>query len=197
MLRICALTGLPVIVDSKKVGRVIRADLSDDLTQLSGLWIAKGFLGTRFIPSESIGMLGTMAITADHCGTRMRLSGPPLPRRAVGSDGSRLGAITGAEINELSFRVESLELSCGLWDDLAHGRRKIERFAVNQETGCVITGAFKTEKEEGIDEEQHDEEPCHRRIDRRFGSDDVRRDELAVRAQHEPADEENRPLAGP
>ena len=147
MRKIRALVGLPVVVGNRNAGRVVKAELSDDLTHLTGLWIASGFLGTRFIASDSLGTLGTAAVIADHSGIRRRYSSEPLLRRAVGTDGSLIGAITGAEVDELSFRVEALELSCGVWDDLLHGRRRIRRFAMNRENGCVVIDVSETEKE--------------------------------------------------
>lgn len=138
MLKIRNMVGLPVIVNNRRMGRVVRAELTDDLTQMRGLWVASGLLGMRFIESDSIGVLGTVAVTADDCGIRMRGPSPSLFRRAIGTDGSRLGAITGAEVDELSFRVDALELSCGLWDDLISGRRRTRTFAVNRENGYVI-----------------------------------------------------------
>lgn len=185
MRKIRALIGLPVVVHSRRIGRVVQVELSSDLTQLTGLWIDAGFFGTRFIPSDSLGMLGKVAVMADDPGKRRRCKTSALFRRAVGTDGSRLGAITGAEIDELSFRVEALELSCGLWDDLQNGRMRIHHFSLNQDTGDVIIDIAETEREEDLHEERNDEGSDHRRSARRFGSHDVRHHELAVGAQHE------------
>lgn len=150
MRKIRALIGLPVVADGRRVGRVIQAELAEDLTELSGLWIASGFFGTRFIESDRIGMIGNVAVMADDAGIRKRCSSASLFRRAVGTDGSRLGAITGAEIDELSFRTEALELSGGLWDDLFSGRKSIRRFTLNQETGDVVIDVSEMEKEVSI-----------------------------------------------
>lgn len=195
MRKLRALIGLPVVVNNHRIGRVVQAELSTDLTQLLGVWIDAGLLGTRFIPADSLGMLGQVAVMADDCGKRKRCKTSPLFRRAVGTDGSRIGAITGAEIDELSFRVEALELSCGLWDDLLSGRMRISRFTLNRETGDVIVDAAENEKEEDDHEERYDEGPDYRRSDRRFGSHDVRHHELAVRQRAESADEKDRSLA--
>ena len=147
MRKIRALIGLPVIVNDQRIGRVVQTELSEDLTQLTGVWIASGFFGTRFISADRLGMIGTVAVSSDDSGVRRRCKTPSLFRRAVGTDGSRLGAITGAEIDELSFRIEALELTCGLWDDLFTGRRRIRRFTLNRETGDVIIEVSETEKE--------------------------------------------------
>lgn len=148
MRKIRALIGLPVIVNRKRIGRVVRCQLSEDLSRLEGIWIAAVFLGTRFISSEELGILGQVAIVSDSRGERKKGHGNTLLRRAVGTDGSRLGAITGAEIDEMSFRVNSLELSRGVWEDLLTGRIQIKTFKLNQETGDVIIDAAKLWKED-------------------------------------------------
>lgn len=190
-----ALIGLPVIVHNRRIGRVVQTELSDDLKQFAGIWINAGFFGARFISADSIGTIGQIAIMADDSGKRKRCKSHSLFRRAIGTDGSRIGAITGAIIDELSFRIEALELSCGIWDDLLNGRKHIHEFTVNQKTGDVIINVAEIEKEVKYDEERYDEGTDRRRSDRRFRSDDVRRHELAVRTPDEPADEKNRTLA--
>lgn len=148
MRKIRTIIGMPVIVDQRRVGRVIQAELADDLSELNGIWIDAGLKGTRYLPAESLAMLGQVAIMADDSGKRKRMRTRSLLRRAVGTDGTRLGAVTGAEINELSFRVEALELSLGLWEDLLYGRVRILNFTLNRENGDVITDAANSEKEE-------------------------------------------------
>ena len=147
MRDIRALIGLPVIVKGKRVGRVVQTELSGDLKELTGLWTSSGFFGTRFISADCLSVLGRVSVIADHQGLRKRCRPLSVFRRAVGSDGSRLGAVTSAQVDELSFRIETLELSRGLWDDLTVGRRQIRRFSVNQETGNVIIDVSEMEKE--------------------------------------------------
>ena len=187
MRKIRALIGLPVVVGNRKVGRVIQAELSPDLTRLRGLWMDAGLRGTRFLPSEGLEMLGSVAVLADDMGRRGRMRAEPLFRRAVGTDGRRLGAVTGAEIDELTFSVRALELSRGLWDDLARGRERVRTFTLNRENGDVVVDAAESEKEGWSDEERNDEGPDHGRRDRRIGGDDVRHHELAKRQEDEPA----------
>lgn len=196
MRKLRVLIGMPVVVNNRRIGRVIQAELSADLRQLDGLWIDAGLRGTRFLSSDSLGMLGKVAVMADDMGKRRRCKSISLFRRAVSTDGRRLGAITGAEIDELSFNVEALELSCGLWDDLLYGRARIRNFTLNRENGDVIIDVAETEKEETSDEERYDEGPDHWRADRRFCGDDVRRDELAKRQEDESAGQKDRSLAG-
>lgn len=147
MRRIRTMIGMPVVCHGKRIGRAIQADISQDLKHLSGLWIDAGLRGTRYISSENVEMLGSVAILTDGNGSRKRLTSSPMFHRAVSTDGQRQGAITGAEINDLSFAVEALELSGGLWDDLIYGRRRIFNFIVNRETGEVIIDPAGEEKE--------------------------------------------------
>ena len=150
MRDIRALIGLPVIVNGKRVGRVIQAEISDDLTEMTGIWISSGFFGTRFISADCLGMLGNVSIIADRPGERKRCRMQALFRRAVGSDGSRWGAVVGARIDELSFHIDALELSYGLWDDLMIGRRYIRRFSLNQDTGNVVIDVSEIEEEVSV-----------------------------------------------
>lgn len=141
MKKISALIGLPVITNGRRIGRVVRCELSDDLTRFEGIWITAVVFGTRFIPSEHLGVLGQVSVVADLPGQRMRCKEKSLFRRAVGTDGSRVGAITGAEFDEISFQVKALELSCGVWDDLLNGRKRVRTFTLNQTTGNVVIDA--------------------------------------------------------
>lgn len=194
MKRIRTLIGLPVIMNEKRIGRVIRCQLSQDLTRLEGIWIAAVFFGARFIPCEDLCVIGQVSIVSDSHGQRRKPCNASLFRRAIGTDGSRIGAITGAEIDELSFRVDALELSRGIWDDLLGGRILVKTFTLNQATGDVIIDASNLWKEEKQHEKQDDERSDHRSCSGRLGSYDVRHHELAVGTADEPSDEENRSL---
>lgn len=130
--------GLPVVVNSRRIGRVFQAELTEDYSRLKGLWVDAGLSGTRFIPSDSLALLGQVAVVADDRGERKRCRTAGILRRAVATDGRRSGAVTGAEIDEISFRVEALELSRGIWDDLSSGRQRICQFTLNPKTGDVI-----------------------------------------------------------
>ena len=49
-----------------------------------------------------------------------------------------MGAIVGAEVDELSFQVRALELTHGFWDDLTGGRSRVERYTAQPERHIVI-----------------------------------------------------------
>ena len=186
MRKVRTLIGMPVIRGHRRIGRVLRADIDDDLRRLEGVWISGGLRGARYIAVEDLEMLGEVAVIADAPGGRGPAPGRGLFRRAVSTDGARLGAITGAEIDELSFNVVALELSTGLWDDLFGRRERILRYTVNRETGEVIVDPAGQEREAQQYEGQHDKGPDRRDADRRIGGDGLRRDELAHGARLEP-----------
>ena len=179
MRRLRALTGMPVVLGGRRVGRVILGELSEDLTRLDGVWICAGLKGSRYIPSESLEMLGRVAVVVESTGQRRRMTARPLLIRAVSTDGRRLGAITGAEIDEISFAVNALELSAGVWDDLAHGRRRVTRYTVNRESGEVVIDTAGDDEGARSYEERHDEGIDHGHADRWISGDNIRRDELA------------------
>ena len=82
MRKLRSLTGMSVICGSRRIGRVLQAELTGDLRQLSGIWVGAGLLGTRFIPSESLEMLGEVAVMAEDRGKRRPMRAKPLLKRA-------------------------------------------------------------------------------------------------------------------
>ena len=149
MRKLRNLTGIPVICNRKKIGRVIQAQLSDDLSALEGIWVDCALRGTRYIAAEHIGTIGEVAIIADHRGKRRRMNARSMIYRAVSTDGRRIGAITGAEIDEVSLMVNALELSRGFWDDIYNGRSIIRKYSVNAEAGeTVIVDSNEQNKED-------------------------------------------------
>ena len=186
MRKLRGLVGMPVVCGSRRLGRVLRGELAEDLRQLDGIWISAGLRGTRYIPAESLELLGRVAVMAEDDGARRRMAGRPLLLRAISTDGQRLGAITGAEIDEVSFAVTALELSAGLWDDLLRQRQRVTRYTVNRESGEVVVEIAAEEREGIADEGRIDEGPAGWGADRRLGGDHLRGHELADGAQVEP-----------
>ena len=138
MKNIRSLIDMPVICCGKKTGRVAQVCLSAERKRMDGLWVDAGLSGTRFVPAEHICRLGDAAILTDFPGRRMRCAQQPLFLRALDADGVRLGAISGADIDEITFRVEALELSRGYLDDFLRGRVRVRSFTVNPQDGSVI-----------------------------------------------------------
>ena len=132
------LAGMPVVCGRRKIGLLLRGELTKDLRQLEGIWVSEGLKGTRYIPVEGLEILGQVAVLAEENGKRGKPLTKPLLMRAVSTDGQRLGAITGAEIDEVSFAVTALELSAGLWDDLLRGRQRVTRYTVNRDRDILL-----------------------------------------------------------
>ena len=150
MRKLRNLIGMPVLCQRQKLGRLVQVELSDDLVRLEGIWVDGGLKGTRYIPSEQLGMIGDVAVLADSRGARRRCTARPLLMRAVSTGGERVGAIVGAEVDEMSFQVRALELTRGFWDDLSAGRTRVERYTAQPERSIVIVleSANDWEKEE-------------------------------------------------
>ena len=194
MRRLCTLIGMPVVCRHRRIGRLLQAELDPELTRLKGIWVGAGLRGTRFIRAESLAMLGRVAILSDSCGCRRRMTSAPLFQRAIATDGRRLGAITGAEIDELTFAVTALELSRGVWDDLLLKRERVLRYTANRETGEVIIDPAGQTREEDDDEGRHDQGTDRGDADRRRGGDSVRHHELEDGATLEPEGQDGRQL---
>ena len=189
-----ALTGMPVVCGQRRIGFLLQGVLTEDLRQLEGVWVSEGLRGTRYIPAEGLEILGRVAVLTEEVGKRGKPSIKPLLLRAVSTDGQRLGAITGALIDEVSFAVTALELSAGLWDDLLRGRQRVARYTVNRDSGEVIIDPAEIDGEEGSHEGRNDKGPDRRDADRRLGSDGVWRHELADGEKMEPEGQADRQL---
>lgn len=148
MRKIRNLIGMPVICRRQKIGRLVQADLSRDLKRMEGIWVDCGLRGTRYIVSEQLSMIGEMAVMADDRGKRRRCSARAIFYRAISTDGSRIGAITGAEVDEMSFLVGALELSRGFWDDLYLGRSRVMAYNVQNAQVIISDSTHDFEMEE-------------------------------------------------
>ncbi len=138
MKSVRALAGMNVVCGDRRIGRVAQVRLSDDLIRMDGLWVDTGLRGSRYICAEHISMLGSVAILADCSGVRRRIARRSLFRRAVSTDGRRLGAIVDAMVNEISFSVDALILTRGFWDDLTRGRCLVTHFSTDPSTDSVV-----------------------------------------------------------
>lgn len=153
MRKLRSMTGMPVLCRGRKLGRMIQAELSADLRRMEGIWVDCGLKGTRFITSDHLAMIGDMAVHSDHPGSRRRCGSRKLLLRAVGTDGARIGAAVGAEIDELSFLVMALEITHGFWDDLFNGRSRSEQFRLHEGKNEVMIVHSTQANIEGVNQE--------------------------------------------
>lgn len=148
MRKLRNLIGMPVVFRRQKIGRLIQAELSPDLKRLEGIWIDGGLKGTRYIAAEHLGMIGENVVLSDSRGIRRRTRVRSLMRRAISTDGCRAGAVTGADVDELSFLVCALELSRGFWEDLWFGRLQIRSYNAQDPEIIVPDSTHQTFREE-------------------------------------------------
>ena len=133
-----AFVGMPVILAGKRVGHVACLTLDEGLTRVTGLRVARGLRGNRFISAGSVSLLGDVAVLVADQGVRPGGERGLNLRRATTTDGQILGAITGALIDERTLQVTALELSSGWWDDLARGRRYVYGWTASSGENVIL-----------------------------------------------------------
>ena len=133
-----AFVGMPVILSGKRIGHVACLTLDEELKNVTGLRIARGLRGNRFIPSSAVSLLGDVAVLVSEEGSRPGGERGLNLRRATTTGGQILGAITGALIDERTLSVAALELSSGWWEDLARGRRYVYGWTACQGENVIL-----------------------------------------------------------
>ncbi len=133
------MVGLPVIVNGKAAGSVLRGVLTEDGRCLRGIVVRGGLKGARWIPREQIELVGKLSVIAGGRPRRVPKAAEYRLFRVSDPDGARLGVVTDALINEETLRVSALEISGGPLDDLLSGRWYATAFHVQTagETGHV------------------------------------------------------------
>ncbi len=133
------LIGLPVVVDGKTAGSVLRGVLARDGRSLRGVVVRSGLRGARWLPAEKIAMLGKVSLLASGAPCRMPRDASYKLFRVTDTDGLRLGVVTDALVCEDTLRVAALEISTGPVDDLIAGRWFATAFEVRAagDTGHV------------------------------------------------------------
>jgi len=130
--------GMPVILGGRRIGHVACLTLDEGLRKVTGLRIARGLRGNRFIPSNAVSLLGDVVVLVTEEGVRPSGERGLNLRRATTTDGQILGAITGALIDERTLSVAALELSSGWWEDLARGRRYVYGWTASQGESVIL-----------------------------------------------------------
>jgi uncharacterized protein YrrD len=178
-----AFVGMPVILNGKRIGHVACLTLDEGLKCVTGLRIARGLRGNRYIPSSAVSLFGDVAVLVTEEGVRPGGERGLNLRRATTTDGQILGAITGALIDERTLSVAALELSSGWWEDLARGRRYVYGWTACQGENVIL----ECDGERGSEHEEqrnlHGDH--HGRADRRGGGDGVGSDGYAGTAPDE------------
>jgi len=114
--------GLPVMVNGKTAGSVIRGVLAEDGRSLRGIVVRGGLQGPRWLPREQIALVGKLSVIGTARPGRLPRDAGYRLFRVSDPDGARLGVVTDALMNEDTLRVAALEISSGPLDDLIDGR---------------------------------------------------------------------------
>ncbi len=143
--------GLPVIVNGRQRGNVLRGVLAEDGKSLRGLVIRGGLRGARWLSREQISLVGQISVIAKGKAGRVPKDAAYHLFRVTDPDGTRLGVVTDALFNEETLRVSALEISGGPLDDLIDGRWYATAYHVRPigEVGHVTVPAIREEVNEG------------------------------------------------
>lgn len=133
------MVGMPIIMDGKNAGHVMRGVLSWDGRSLSGIVMRGGMAGARWLPREQILLIGQLSVIATGKPRRLPRHADYRLFRVSDGEGARLGIVTDALLREESMRVTALEISAGPLDDLFQGRWYATHFSVRPggDTGHV------------------------------------------------------------
>lgn len=131
--------GLPVILDGKASGSVLRGVLERDGRTLRGVVIRSGLTGARWLPKGSIDLLGQFSLIGRGKPEKVPKDASYRLFRVTDPEGDRIGIVTDVLLNEKTLRVAALEISSGPLDDLIDGRWYAASFYVRPagETGHV------------------------------------------------------------
>lgn len=139
--------GLPVIMDGKAAGCVMRGVLTEDGRALRGIVMRGGLRGARWLPREQIELVGKISVIAQGKPRRVPREADYRLFRVSDPDGERLGIVTDALFNEETLRVAAIEISAGPIDDLTGGRWYATAYSVRP-NGCTGHVTIPTVREE-------------------------------------------------
>lgn len=139
--------GMPVIMDGKAAGSVLRGVLTEDGRGLQGIVMRGGLKGARWLPREQISLIGELSIIGSGKTCKVPRAAQYRLFRVSDTEGARLGIVTDALLNEETMRVAALEISSGPLDDLTDGRWYATAYTVQShgDTGHVTIPSPKEE----------------------------------------------------
>lgn len=129
MIRLGRLSGLPVVLGGRMIGRVEQAVLTPDARRLRGLVIRHGLGAARWVAAADVRLIGEVSVIiaarpgklpqgADFALTTVRDTG-----------GMRLGRVTDVFLDPATMETAALEVSLGLVEALTIGRQMARTFA--------------------------------------------------------------------
>ena len=116
------LIGLPVVLDGRGAGYVMRGVVTRDGRKLRGLVVRSGIQGARWLPREQITLMGKVSIIGTGETRKLPRDAEYRLFRVSGADGARLGVVSDCIIHNETLQVMALEVSLGPVDDLIFGR---------------------------------------------------------------------------
>ena len=116
------LIGLPVVLDGRGVGYVMRGVVTRDGRNLRGLVVRLGMQGARWLPREQITLMGKVSVIGTGETRKLPRDAEYRLFRVSGADGTRLGVVSDCFIHQETLQVMALEISLGPVDDLICGR---------------------------------------------------------------------------
>jgi len=122
--------GMPVVMNGKPAGSVLRGVLTEDGRSLRGIVMRGGLKGARWVPREQITLIGHLSIIGEGDSRRLPKDADYHLFRVSDAEGARLGIVTDALLHEETMRVAALEISAGPVDDLTEGRWYATAFTV-------------------------------------------------------------------
>lgn len=135
MKRMSKMVGLPVVMEKtgKRIGRIERICLSADGQNVGGVIVAMFGLyrRRRFIEVGNILLWGEVSLLIkSHCQIPKEFREDDTKQRVYSTEGSLLGWMTDALIDETDSRVRAIEISFGFFDDLLRGRSFVHDFTL-------------------------------------------------------------------
>lgn len=135
MIRLGAVTGLPVVREGRVLGRVEQFVLTGDGHRLRGLVIRRGFGIARWLPAESIGVMGQVTVIAKGAPGRLPRDADFALGCVRDTAGLDLGRVTDVYLTGPQGCVAAIEMTLGPLEELRCGRMLAREFAV-----CPIPG---------------------------------------------------------
>lgn len=182
MKSVRALAGMPAVCvkTGRRLGRVTAVSTDKALLKVTGIWVTGRLGRAAFYPGRSISVIGERAVMI--CGEKSREpAGEKLAlRRAVNAAGELIGAVTNAYADEETLLIQAVELSRGIFDDIARGRKLVRLYRVAGETGDAV---ILEEREETSEERLGSRDDCRGDYGC-VGGNGVRYDELGTGTQN-------------
>ena len=140
MKSIRSLPGMPCVsvLTGKRLGRVLSANTDRELTKITGIWVSGRLGRASFYPASSLSMIGDRAVMVKGEKAQKPTGEKLTLRRVINPAGEMTGAVTNAYADSETLLITRIEVSMGVFDDIARGRRLIRLYRVNAETGDAV-----------------------------------------------------------